>query len=718
MLDLLKKYFGYESFRPGQEEIIRHVVDGNDCLVLMPTGGGKSLCYQLPALKNSGVTLVVSPLISLMKDQVDSLEANGIPARYINSSLTTGEIREIQDQVQAGKIKLLYIAPERLAVSDFKIFLENINLSLIAIDEAHCISEWGHDFRPDYRNLKNLRHEFPSVPIVALTATATERVRADILAQLQLKNPKTFISSFNRPNLRYTVVPKKDSADRLLGILRAHSKESAIIYCFSRNDTEKIAERLRANGITALAYHAGLESEIRSKVQEDFIRDKVQVIAATIAFGMGIDKPDVRLVVHYDLPKSIEGYYQETGRAGRDGLHAECILFYTSADVRKHDFFMKDIADPEEKANAYAKLEQVIRYGELRGCRRAYLLTYFNEKSQTENCANCDVCTEEIEQVDVTEITQKILSAVLRTGERFGAGHIISVLRGRADNKVKLLQHEQLSVFGIAKDCNKEKLNFLINALVSEGILEKSSGQYPVLAVSARGRTFLKQRDSLVVSQPRVFDKKSDTDSGISADYDRDLFEKLRHLRAEIAEKSGVPPYVIFGNRTLQEMATYYPQSPESLREISGVGVQKLDQFGDAFLAVIRDFAQDRGITGIRKNFAATHHANTRSIAVLGTTFQETKKLIEQQLSLSEMVQRRGLASSTIISHIAKLIAQKDLSPDHIEHLRPPLEKYEAIAAAFREIDPPLLSVIKQKLGDDYSYDELHLARIFLYDPK
>ena len=421
LLALLKSRFGYESFLPLQSEIIGNVLARRDSLALMPTGGGKSLCYQLPALVFGGVTLVVSPLIALMKDQVDALNANGIAARFINSSLPPGEVGRVQAQVLQGQIKLLYVAPERLALPGFRRFLHGLDLSLIAIDEAHCISEWGHEFRPDYRNLRQLRDDFPATPVIALTATATQRVRDDIIAQLGLQQGRVFLSSFDRSNLSYWVWPRDGARERLLPLLERHRSQSAIIYCFSRQETETLAADLNARGLPARAYHAGLDSDTRRRTQEDFVRDRVPIIVATIAFGMGIDKPDVRLVVHHNLPKSLEGYYQETGRAGRDGLPSQCVLIYSYADKARQDHFINQIEDAQEQRNAREKLARMVEFAQLTSCRRRFMLEYLGERRTEESCGGCDVCLEPREEFDATEIAQKVLSAVIRTGERFGA---------------------------------------------------------------------------------------------------------------------------------------------------------------------------------------------------------------------------------------------------------------------------------------------------------
>ena len=417
MRDLLKQYFGYDEFLPLQEEIISCVMDGNDALVLMPTGGGKSLCYQLPALQLDGLTLVISPLIALMKDQVDALRSNGIEAAFINSTLPFAEINRVQARAQQGDLKILYVAPERLAQASFRYFLSHLKVSLVAVDEAHCISVWGHDFRPDYRKLGELRGSLPRVPFVALTATATERVRRDIVAQLQLNQPQQFIASFNRPDLSYAVLAKgKDSFKTLAQLLLKHKGESAIIYCTSRSDTESMAARLRECGFDAGPYHAGLDGNVRRATQERFIRDDLSIVVATIAFGMGIDKPNIRLLVHYNLPKSLEGYYQETGRAGRDGLPSECVLFYTYGDAEKQRFFIDRIEDGANRANANQKLAQVVEFCELEACRRKHILGYFGENWEEEDCGGCDFCLTPREEFDATVIAQKILSAVIRTG--------------------------------------------------------------------------------------------------------------------------------------------------------------------------------------------------------------------------------------------------------------------------------------------------------------
>lgn len=598
----LKNHFGYSEFRPLQEDIIQTVLDKKDCLVLMPTGGGKSLCFQLPSLVMGGTTLVVSPLIALMKDQVDALTANGISAAYLNSSLTVREQRDVYERVSRGQIKLLYVAPERFAVSEFRALIREMQIQLIAIDEAHCISEWGHDFRPEYRNLKQVRHLLPGVPVIALTATATQRVREDIVSQLALLQSPQFVGSFNRKNLHYTVLPKTNSAQRIFKLLKKHAGEPAIIYCFSRNGTESLAAKLIAEGFNALPYHAGLTQKIRQKTQEKFIRDQVQIIVATIAFGMGIDKPDIRLVIHADLPKTVEGYYQETGRAGRDGLPSECVLLYSQSDISKHLFFINQMEDEQERDRTKQNLYTMAAYCESGICRRAFVLNYFGEQWRKGSCENCDRCNVPQNTFDGTEIAQKILSCVLRSGQRFGISYVLDVLKGSNSQAILDRKHDSLSVFGIVKnEFSKDALRFIASQLLEKRLLVKTDGDYPVVQVSEAGLTWLSERRSIVLVRPdesSAVAKRAPLQKNareVTASYDRELFEILRELRKSIADEKGVPPFIIFGDRTLHEMATHYPQSESSLAKIFGVGAQKLRTFGSRFLSSITSYAQAHG---------------------------------------------------------------------------------------------------------------------------
>jgi len=710
MLNLLKTHFGFDQFLPLQKEIIRWVISKRDAFVLMPTGGGKSLCYQMPALMLPGLTLVISPLIALMKDQVDALQANGIPAQFINSTLGYAAIAQIQREAQAKKIKILYVAPERLILHNFQDFLKKITVSLIAIDESHCISEWGHDFRPDYRNLKLLRNIFPEVPVIALTATATKKVREDIICQLSLERAKIFISSFNRPNLTYAVLPQKDSYDQLIEILRKHEKDSAIIYCFSRKDTEHLAADLHQQGFEALPYHAGLESEARRANQEKFIRDGVQIIVATIAFGMGIDKPDVRLVIHYHLPKSIEGYYQETGRAGRDGLPSLCVLFYSHADSIKQKYFIRQIENEAERKNAYQKLEHMVRYCELTTCRRSHLLAYFGEDYPSEQCDGCDICLSPQEEYDATIISQKIMSAIIRTGGQFGISHIIDVLSGDRNKKIIERNHDKLSVYGIAKDFSKEDLRHIIGQLVSIKLIVKIGDEFPILDVSQAGKDILKNRGKISLPKLKSKGKSPQPSDAAEAGYDQELFEQLRLLRNKIADEKRVPPYVVFGDRALRQMAFYLPQNEENFSKISGVGQEKLRQYGRLFIEEIRTYAQKNKLS--TKAMRTKRVATRRRINHLGPTYQETKKLLLQKSSIEQIANKRGLSVGTIIAHIEKLV--RSSGKLDLDYLRPPAEKYARIVEAFQESGGKALSPVRELLGKQFSYEELRMVRLFM----
>ncbi len=710
--DLLKTRFGYDEFRPLQAEIIQTVLDGRDALVLMPTGGGKSLCYQLPALCLDGLTLVVSPLIALMKDQVDALRANGVAAAFVNSTVPPHEARGTLAEGRAGRLKILYIAPERLAVPGFREFLGSVDVSQIAIDEAHCISEWGHDFRPDYRNLHVLRERFPAAPVMALTATATAQVRDDIVRQLAIPQARQFVASFDRQNLTYLVRPKRGAFEALLNLLRQHADGSAIVYCLSRQNTEDLAADLGDEGIQALPYHAGLDPAVRRTTQERFIRDEVRVVTATIAFGMGIDKPDVRLIVHYHLPKTLEGYYQETGRAGRDGLPSTCVLFFGASDRHALTGFIEQIEDESERARARHKLQRMVRYSQLQTCRRAYLLDYFGEAYDHTACGSCDVCLSEREEFDATEIAQKLLSAIIRTGERFGAAHVIQVLRGGRGRRLRESGHHRLSVHGIARDYERDELHDIVSLLEDAGLVGRSADRYRSLAVTPSGREFLRRREPLTLTRVKPLeDDAPQPRPGLDhLDFDRGLFDRLRDLRWRLAQARNVPPYVIFGDRSLQEMACYLPQSREAFSGISGVGRVKLNEFADDFLTVIRDHAEPLGLAERPRTRRRT--GRDRATRRQGSTYRQTLDLLLSGLSISEVSQRRQLTEATIMSHLERLIASGETLS--LERELPPQERLTRIEQAFADTESWNLAPVRDLLGDDFSYQELRLVRAWL----
>ncbi len=591
MLATLEKYFGYTTFRPLQQEIIEAVLAARDVLVVMPTGGGKSLCFQLPALLQPGLTVVVSPLISLMKDQVDSLRTNGIAAACWNSALTSGEVQTVRQQMENRQLKLLYLAPERLMLPNFLNYLKTFPLSLFAIDEAHCISEWGHDFRPEYRELQAIRAYFPTTPMIALTATATTRVQEDIQIQLHLQEPRIFKASFNRENLYYEVRPKQKTYQQIVAYLKAHPGQSGIIYCLSRREVEALAEKLQNDGFEALPYHAGLDSPTRTTNQEKFIRDDVQIIVATIAFGMGIDKPNVRFVLHYDLPKNIEGYYQETGRAGRDGLKSDCILFYSYHDRVKIEYFIAEIQKQAERRIALEKLEQMLKYADDTDCRRRYILNYFGETYPTQNCATCDNCLNQSHLVDMTIPAQKIFSCIARVKESFGMTYVIDILKGSKSERLIHNNHQHLSTFGIGSEFTKNDWRAFVRTLVQKKYLEFEGHEYPILKLTPLSHEVLFKGARVMLPKSYVVPEPvaATTTDG---EQTKELFAQLRRLRKEIADAEGLPPYMIFPDTTLQALAKQMPQTWEGLKRIPGMGEVKLKRFGPRFLKEVIGFCQ------------------------------------------------------------------------------------------------------------------------------
>ena len=601
---LLKRFFGYETFRPLQEEVMREALAGNDTFVLMPTGGGKSLCYQLPALAKGGLSIVVSPLIALMKDQVDALEEAGVPATYLNSTLSAVESRQRLAKLYNGEYRLLYVAPERLMLPEMLERLSKWRPGLIAIDEAHCISEWGHDFRPEYRQIAELRGRFPETPLMALTATATDRVRQDIVSQLQLRDPRRFVASFNRANLTYRVIPRNQPLRQVLDVAKRHTGESGIVYCASRNGAESLAKRLDGQGIGAVPYHAGLDADVRAKNQEAFIRDEVQVVCATIAFGMGIDKPDVRFVIHNDLPKNIEGYYQETGRAGRDGLPADCVLLFNASDVAKQIGFIEEKTDEQEQRVARDLLQKMVHFAETSDCRRRSLLDYFSESFTDGNCGACDNCLEPRETFDGTEAAQKFLACIYRIRERsgfgFGLNHVVEVLTGADTEAIRKWGHDQVSTHGIGDEFGRDEWKAIGRELMRLGLAQLTSGRMSVVELTPEGREWLRSREPLeltrpVVAKPKSREKRIRSERAGEIECDEMLFERLRELRLELAVKEGVPPYMIFGDVALREMARDCPATLEAFGLISGVGEKKKVKFGKLFISEIAAYLEVKG---------------------------------------------------------------------------------------------------------------------------
>src|SRR5436190_4783192 len=708
LIATLKTHFGYEQFRPLQEEIIRDALAGRDVFVLMPTGGGKSLCFQLPALTREGLTIVVSPLIALMKDQVDALQASGIPATYLNSTLGRDEAKARWRGLHRGEYRMLYVAPERLMLETFLERALNWNIVQIAIDEAHCISEWGHDFRPEYRELKKLREHFPDAPVMALTATATERVGADIVKELKLRDPRCYMASFNRPNLSYRVVPKSSPYEQLLAFIRSRPNDSGIIYCASRKSTDSLARNLNDDGISAKPYHAGLTTGERTKHQESFLRDDVRVITATIAFGMGINKPNVRFVVHYALPKNLESYYQETGRAGRDGLPSECVLLFSASDVAKQLHFIDEKSEKEARI-ARAQLQQMVHYAETRECRRATLLEYFGEEYPQVPCDGCDNCLQPRETFDGTVHAQKFLSCVYRIHARhgfgFGLGHVVDVLRGADTEAIRQRRHNELSTYGIGRDLKRNAWQAIGRELLRLGFIECAPGKFATLNLTPAGRDALRHRTPITLTKQIEVVARDQKPRAGAIECDEALFGRLRGLRRELADERNVPAYVIFSDVSLREMARNYPTTTTEFRRIPGVGEQKLKDFAEAFLSEIKNYLA----ANPRRTFSNTPEPLRRSRrSRLNDSQRETLRRFRDGESVEDICRARGFTRSTIYDHLeAAIKSGESLELDRFFTAA----QREEIASAFRNVADGKLADVRSLLHCNYDYDELRVFR-------
>jgi ATP-dependent DNA helicase RecQ len=717
LASLLKQIFGYDSFRPLQEDIMTASLGGLDTVAILPTGAGKSLCYQLPALVREGLTVVVSPLIALMKDQVDQLHAAGVAATYLNSTLDPAELRSRHQDLDDGKFQLLYVAPERLLAGDFPRKLAGWKVAAIAVDEAHCISEWGHDFRPEYRQLATLRERFPGVPFLALTATATPRVREDIISQLRLRDPQVFISSFNRPNLSYRVIPKSKPERQVWEFASARPQDAGIVYCASRRSTEALAATLRSEGISAVAYHAGLDAAERSRNQEAFLRDEARVVCATVAFGMGINKPNVRWVIHFDLPKNVEGYYQETGRAGRDGLPGDCLLLYSRGDVIKQLKFLDEITDPQAQAVARAQLDQMTGYAEEDGCRRGHLLQYFGEHWPHENCGGCDSCLSPRETYEATLDCRKFLSCVFRirqlSGFTTGFQHIADVLGGGNTEKIRRWKHDTLSTYGIGKETPRAEWVTLGRQLLRMDLLQQSEDGFSTISLTDSGLAALKDgRNFTLTRAPESVREASATSVAKAGDIpcDDGLFAELRARRKGLADALDVPSYVVFSDVTLRHMARSYPEDAAGMLKIPGVGEKKFADFGEPMLEIIETWLARHP----RQSFASLRSAplprKMQTDGMLNGTALATLERFKAGISIEAIAKERDLSVSTIESHLAKAVENGEKIDPRGFYTE--AEEHD-MRRAFVGHDGIALSPIFEKLGGQISYGKLKLFLAF-----
>ncbi len=708
---VLKEHFGFDTFKSNQEQIIKSLLSGHNVFVLMPTGGGKSLCYQLPSLIMEGTAIVISPLIALMKNQVDAIrhmsQDDGI-AHFINSSLTRSQIEKVKDDIRNGVTKLLYVAPESLTKESNIEFLKSVKISFYAIDEAHCISEWGHDFRPEYRKIRPIINEIGNAPVIALTATATEKVATDIMKNLGITDADKFKSSFNRPNLYYEIRPKTKDIDRdIIKFIKQGPERSGIIYCLSRKKVEELAEVLRMNNIKAQAYHAGMDAATRSQTQDDFLMERINVIVATIAFGMGIDKPDVRFVIHYDIPKSLEGYYQETGRAGRDGGEGKCIAFYSHKDLQKLEKFMEGKPVAEQDIGRQL-LKETAAYAESSVCRRKLLLHYFGETYDKDNCGNCDNCLHPKQKVEAKKDLMKVLEVILATKENFCDDYIKDILLGNRTEEVCAYHHDQLEEFGCAEDTDERKLNAVIRQALISGYLDKDVNNYGVLKVTEAGHKFLKKPQSFMISEDRNFEEEAEAEIQEEANFavDPALFKMLKELRKKMSAELDVPPYVIFQDNSLEAMATIYPQTLEELQNIPGVGAGKAKRYGQEFCKLIKKHCEENEIE--RPEDLRIRTTVNKSKIKVGIIHS-----IDRKVALDDIAVANGIEFDELLDEIEAIVysgtkinidyfIEDVIDDDHVED----------IYQYFKESETDDLDEALDELGDDYTEEEIRLVRI------
>ncbi len=716
LLGSLQKFFGYESFKGDQEAIIKNVLDGKDTFVIMPTGGGKSMCYQLPALISEGTAIVISPLIALMKNQVDALRGFGSDegiAHFLNSSLTKAETLQVKKDILKKKTKLLYVAPESLTKEENVMFLKDIKISFFAIDEAHCISEWGHDFRPEYRRLRPIIEQIGKVPIIALTATATEKVQLDIQKNLNMMNAAIEKSSFNRPNLYYEIRPKVDVIKEIIKYVKNHSGKSGIIYCLSRKKVEEVAQTLSVNGIKALPYHAGLDASARARHQDMFLMEEMDVIVATIAFGMGIDKPDVRFVIHHDIPKSLEGYYQETGRAGRDGREGRCVVFYSYKDIEKLEKFMKGKPVAEQEIGKQLLLETVA-YAETSVCRRRVLLHYFGEKYNQDNCHSCDNCLHPKSQIEAMDDVQLLLDTVIAVKEKFATEHVVNVLTGKEDQTIKSYKHNGLEVFGEGADKEAKFWTSVVRQSLLAGLLMKDIDNYGLLKITENGKDFLKNPVSFPITQDHDFEEgESDDDDepsgagGGGNAADQELFSMLKDLCKKVAKQKNVPPFVVFQETSLEEMAIQYPITMDELKNISGVGPGKAVKYGKPFIDLISQYVEENEIDR-PMDLVVKSVVNKSGLKVY------IIQNIDRKLSLDDIADAKGITISDIIGEIESIVSS-GTKIDINYYLNEVIdeERQHEVYDYFRTAETDSIESASNQLGmDEYTEDEIRLMRI------